>query len=372
VSTTPKKKKLQLACISDLTGSMVPCFRVVQRNVMNLVRDLGQDIPGIEIAIGAVKDYCDQGTTFLYREVPFTTNAGTLLKFMEGLEGGGGGDAPEAYEYALRKVSELPWDEDATKLVLLIGDEVPHAASYPGNTLKLDWKKELGTLAKAGITVHAVQCLSNRHADSFYSTVARKTGGIHFRLDQFSHIDLLIRGVAAKSGGTMSQFEEYVQRMGDGSRVYGIREIVRQVTGKGVAVDLTAQDDLPEELRGYDIEPSARGCFQAMHVEGEPSIRDFVVSMGIPFKKGKGYYPHVSRPEEIQDYKQFVLRDDRTGAFFTGVGIRDLLGLSHLGTSRVRQNPLPGFTLFVQSTSVNRKLREPEFLYETGGEESEI
>jgi hypothetical protein len=57
------------------------------------------------------------------------------------LEATGGGDAPEAYELALREARKLSWTKGYSKALVIIGDEVPHCPSY--TTEKINWFDEV-------------------------------------------------------------------------------------------------------------------------------------------------------------------------------------------------------------------------------------
>jgi hypothetical protein len=75
------------------------------------------------------------------------------------------------------------------------------------------------------------------------------------------------------------------------------------------------------------------------------------------FRKGKIYY-QLTESEKVQDYKNMVIQDTATGAFYAG---RDtaakLLGIPNFsGTVRIKPGELGEFKVFVQSTSLNRKL----------------
>ena len=75
------------------------------------------------------------------------------------------------------------------------------------------------------------------------------------------------------------------------------------------------------------------------------------------------FYPHITRPETIQPQKEVVLEDLKTGEMFTGKAAREKIGLGSTH-QRVAQNPLPGYRCWIQSTSVNRILREEVVLYD--------
>lgn len=75
------------------------------------------------------------------------------------------------------------------------------------------------------------------------------------------------------------------------------------------------------------------------------------------FHKGKIYY-QLTESEKVQDYKALVIQDTATGAFYAGrEAASRLLGLPLFsGTVRIKPGTLGEFKVFVQSTSINRKL----------------
>lgn len=74
-----------------------------------------------------------------------------LCKFVDEVSSTGGGDAPEAYELALREARFFSWDDDAAKALVVIGDEVPHPPSY--TTEKINWWEELDCLVNLGVKI---------------------------------------------------------------------------------------------------------------------------------------------------------------------------------------------------------------------------
>ena len=88
---------------------------------------------------------------------------------------------------------------------------------------------------------------------------------------------------------------------------------------------------------------------------------------GLQFKKGRGFY-EFTKSVTVQPYKEVVLLDNTTGAMFSGDDARTMIGLPAMDTGgnvQLHPGPLPGFTAFIQSTSVNRKLLAgTKFLYE--------
>lgn len=74
------------------------------------------------------------------------------------------------------------------------------------------------------------------------------------------------------------------------------------------------------------------------------------------FPKGHVYY-QLTESEKVQDYKKLIVQDTTTGNFFSGEKAKGLLGVPNFkGTVKIKPGDLGEFKVFVQSTSVNRKL----------------
>jgi hypothetical protein len=83
-------------------------------------------------------------------------------------------------------------------------------------------------------------------------------------------------------------------------------------------------------------------------------IKDFVTNQGHTYLLGKAYY-QLSKTETIQPQKLIAIQNIHSGRIYTGEQARTMLGL---GDQEVRVKPElnPEYRIFVQSTSVNRKL----------------
>lgn len=100
-----------------------------------------------------------------------------------------------------------------------------------------------------------------------------------------------------------------------------------------------------------------QGQFKRYPVKAEADISRFVEQQGRPYEVGKAYY-QLTKPEKIQSHKDFVIEDRTTKHLYGGDQARKLLGIaSGPGvTVRVRPGNHANYNLFVQSTSMNRKL----------------
>lgn len=95
-----------------------------------------------------------------------------------------------------------------------------------------------------------------------------------------------------------------------------------------------------------------------VHASDPKVIKDFVQSKGNQFVVGTAFYQLVKVEREVQDYKMIVIKDKKAGKVYAGAAARDLLGLPHHGTVRVAPGDHGGYDVYIQSTSVNRKLPE--------------
>ncbi len=60
----------------------------------------------------------------------------------------------------LRLANSLGWRPGASKVLVMVGDDLPHEANFAGNKDKVDWQKELKALASRDVAVYSVSCQS--------------------------------------------------------------------------------------------------------------------------------------------------------------------------------------------------------------------
>lgn len=360
------EEKLEVVFNFDTTGSMYPCLDQVRRNLEKTVGSLFKEVPNLKIGLGANGDYCDEGRTYVTKQIDLTTDLYKLTQFARTVSRTGGGDAPEAYELVLHEAqSKYNWSLNARKIFVLIADDVPHGPTYPQNKLRLDWKVEAKKLADLGIQVYTIQCLSRSHATSFYSELARIGNGYHLYLDQFSDATSLINAIVYRqvSRERIQKYEEQIYKQGKMNRTldksFGVlTDRPRDAKGRFVKIDETLSEDL---------KPVLPGRFQMMPVDHECDIRTFVQDHDLVFQPGKGFY-EFTKSEEIRSGREVVLRDRKTGDMYSGKRAREMIGVpidvSKTLSPRTMKTSVP-YDIFIQSTSYNRKLKPgTRFLYE--------
>ncbi len=336
----------------DTTGSMYPCLTQVRRKIKETVTRLMNEIPLIKIGIIAHGDYCDEGSTYVTKTFDISSDVDAICNFVQNVEPTFGGDAPECYELVLHQSQSLSWSKSASKALVLIGDDIPHAPAH--NPKKLNWREEIKKLSDMEVMVYGVQALNRRHATPFYKEIAEKSGGFHVSLDQFSYITDLFLAVCYQQSSN-EQLQEYEKEIiTDGRMSRGLNKIFNSMLNReGVSY-----------YQDADLRAVPPGRFQVLEVDENASIKAFVLENGLNFKVGRGFY-EFTKKETIQGYKEIVLMDRKTGDLFEGEAARDMLGIPVGETVRIKPNNLEKYVVFVQSTSANRKLiGKTKFLYE--------
>jgi hypothetical protein len=104
-----------------------------------------------------------------------------------------------------------------------------------------------------------------------------------------------------------------------------------------------------------NLTPLSKGAYYIVPVHQDSAIRDYIESRGLHYELGSTYY-QLTKKEKIQPQKKVAIREKATGKVYSGEHARDLLGLPNSMHVEVRPNHNPDYDVFVQSTSVNRKL----------------
>lgn len=111
------------------------------------------------------------------------------------------------------------------------------------------------------------------------------------------------------------------------------------------------------------LKPLDDSTYDLFDVSVDCAIRPFVESKDLTYILGRGYY-QITKTESIQPQKLIAVMENKSKKIYLGREARDLVGLPPDTEVRVRPKHNPDFTIFVQSTSVNRKLiHDTKFLW---------
>jgi hypothetical protein len=102
------------------------------------------------------------------------------------------------------------------------------------------------------------------------------------------------------------------------------------------------------------LTPLARGSYILVPVPTDGRIDEFTKACGHTYQVGRGFYQLMKR-EEIQASKDIIVVGKKDHKVYSGRDARQMVGLPDMNV-RVSPNHNPDFDIFVQSTSINRKL----------------
>lgn len=85
-------------------------------------------------------------------------------------------------------------------------------------------------------------------------------------------------------------------------------------------------------------------------------IRDFVLTKRMQYLKGAAFYQLTKTEARVQPNKLIIVRDRTTGKIYSGKDARSMIGLPNDQNARLHPGDHKNFDIFIQSTSVNRKL----------------
>jgi len=102
------------------------------------------------------------------------------------------------------------------------------------------------------------------------------------------------------------------------------------------------------------LKPLAKGTYVLVPVPADSRIDEFTKACGHNYQIGRGFYQLMKR-EEIQATKDIVVVSKKDHKVYSGQEARQMIGLPDMNV-RVSPNHNADFDIFVQSTSINRKL----------------
>ncbi|MEU4467559.1 vWA domain-containing protein [Streptomyces sp. NPDC024017] len=107
-------------------------------------------------------------------------------------------------------------------------------------------------------------------------------------------------------------------------------------------------------IKAAGLTPVDPSKYQLIPVARNAAIKEWVIECGHTYRTGGAFY-ELSKSEKVQAQKQIAVLEKKTDRVYTGPQARALLGLPNTEV-RVKPDHNDHFTIFVQSTSVNRKL----------------
>ncbi|AOR36644.1 hypothetical protein BFF78_41310 [Streptomyces fodineus] len=109
-----------------------------------------------------------------------------------------------------------------------------------------------------------------------------------------------------------------------------------------------------DTIKAAGLTPVNESQYELIPVTRDAAIRDWVIECGHTYRTGGAFY-QLSKSEKIQAQKQIAVLEKKTDRVYAGPEARALLGLPDVEV-RIKPDHNDDFMIFVQSTSVNRRL----------------
>lgn len=382
---------LDIAISFDTTGSMYSVLATVRREVQNTVKQLFSTFGKnkLRISIIAHGDYCDKDHPYTIKVLDFTDDIDKICSFVKNVESTFGGDTDECYELVLNTArTVLNWRGGSEKILMMIGDCSPHPVGYKCYEMskpnEIDWENEAKLLNDMNVRIYGVHALHYYRGSStrFYKKISNVTGGVYLTLDNFGDVLQLVSATCYKNHSEES-YNEFINVIKD-NKIGGrtLWDNIRRLNGEFVEDDSdSSYKDSSRKSKGKSsgltfktipgLNPVPAGRFQVIGVESACSIKGFVESNGIKYKVGRAFY-ELTKTEDVQQYKEIILQDKESGDMYYGDEARKHLKLlpqctrsGSYGHEKIKPDKNDTYRVFVQSTSVNRKLvANTKLLYE--------
>jgi len=217
-----------------------------------------KDIPNIRIGIIAHGDYCDDSSangTIAMLDLSGADKCKEICNFVETVGATGGGDAPEAYELALKVArTKFSWKEGYSKALVIIGDEVPHPPSY--TTEKINWWDEVEKLTKMGVKIYGIRALQCDYAIPFYEELSSRSGTVSIHFNNFQLIVNMFLAICYREASKekLEKFQEEIKSKGNMNEELGqIFDTLSKPNPEKKTTSSKRNDDIAKTFPWYNL-----------------------------------------------------------------------------------------------------------------------
>lgn len=322
-----RRKRIKAILVVDDSGSVISYRHEMNASINKTIADLKAEAYRFGIAIEMSLYYFSGFSTKpAFRHVDVRDVKPEGLRWPDG-----GTPLFSAVEDAINDhLKPEAYDEDVSYLVTVITDgDDNQSRDRSGNTMKDLIRRVQGT-DRWTIAFEMPPGTKNKFCNTY---------GIH--PGNCVEWELSGRGVQETTVRRTAAVQNYTASVSKGTR--SMSTFYTDLSGVNV-------NDLKKNLANLQDQ------VKTFQVAAEADIRPFIeAKTGLPYEAGSVFY-QLTKPETIQDTKKLLIKEKNGRAMFGGAEARKLLGLPQGQDCRVRPGNHGNFDLFVQSTSVNRKL----------------
>lgn len=151
-------------------------------------------------------------------------------------------------------------------------------------------------------------------------------------------------GMAAASTATTSAYNDYYAARSTG--VKSTKTFYSNLNHVSSAEVKAVMKNISKELDIYSVDKDDEEIAKFIR---RKTNKDLI--------KGKAFYELTKKERAVQDHKRIIIQDLKNGGFFEGAAARQMLGMPTYGTISLYPGDHSHYKIFIQSTSVNRKLK---------------
>lgn len=334
--------KTYLAIIRDHSGSMSGIARYAARDFNGLATSLKE--ASHESSIDTIVSTIECGrrgyaaTNGVRRDV-VNSNINVLQPIPETGYVTDGGSTPlwDSVQEAINLLKAVPdySDPEVTFVVMAITDGGENASRTQASTLRAEIHKLMDSDRWT---------FTFRVPKGYGREVASKLGLYEGNILEWD----------GRSGASMSQSTAttqaavrtmYTQRKAGVKSTKTFYADMSSVSASDVAAVCT---DISEKVVFYTVPPKDHDIEIASYIP---------IATGKPFVKGEAFYQLTKTEARVQDYKQLAIRSRKDGSVYAGDAARQMMGLPKYGDVRLVPQSTGDFDVYIQSTSLNRKLK---------------
>ncbi len=278
--------KVEVVFVLDTTGSMSGLIEGAKQKIWSIASEIAQAQPAPQLKMGLV-GYRDRGDAYITTRTALTDDIDTVYEKLMGFSAGGGGDTPESVNQALYEAIErFDWSDDPStlKIVFLVGDAPPQM-EYQDD---VKYQASCKLAAERGIMVNTIQCGNLSGTKGHWTKIASLTNGAYAAIAQDAGVQRIatpydqeiadldqelaslmidygddeIRGYSSSKRDRASRVSSkaapeaaadralYNQSRAGRRNLYGVQELVDDISNGVVSIDEIKESELPSSLQG--------------------------------------------------------------------------------------------------------------------------
>jgi len=207
-------KPVDVVIVIDNTASMGDAIDNVKNNISNLLRDVKKSFPDVRMAVATIADHDsyindnNRAINDAYEvQTSFTTDEQKLSQKVESMKIVGMANGrlydditEEAYLYGLHQSANMDWRNDATKILIFIGDSNPHEVDAGGDKKRgtqddLNYQQVIDEIKNHDIHIYSIFLDTNHDkrknyelGKQFFSDIAQESNGEMFEMNRDNEI----------------------------------------------------------------------------------------------------------------------------------------------------------------------------------------